>query len=967
MTTTPLAPPRPAPGLTRGQLHAVAGCYFVASFAALGLPPYLTEILPALGDERARWAGLLYVVPTVFSALGGPLWGRLADRFGHKPLLLRAQLGLSLAFLLAGAAGSLPLFALALVLQGVLGGTYAASTGYVGAAIADRIAMARALTLMQGAARLSLVAAPIVVGALTPWLPPQRQYLVLAVLPLVAASMITTLPTPPRPAPTARIRADHTGRTWTHPVGLYALEFGFVFSTVISFPYLVVLISQTAPSTPPAVAGLLFALPHLVFLAAAMPLHGPVGDRPRAALACGLGLVAIGLTGHVLAHGLAGLVLVRLCFGVGLTLSLVALSALAADASRGRPPGALFGWIELFSKGGAVAAGVVATLTNAVWGAASPMAWGAVGALLVALATVLLTLRPRTLRLPRSTPMSNPRTLTLPTADEVVAHTLLNCLLREISGPEHQSAVTDGTLLLRLPRRDALLRVALRRTSLLGAHRFNGPVELRSGEEWRALGWEELARLVEAELELRTGHTNEEFLDQVRSSHEGIRAALLAAADEPGDAFRASEQSLLFGHRFHPTPKARSGAATDRAAYAPETSADFALQLLAVRDDLVVEEHTDPRDLASLDRLRPEACPAGYTVLPTHPWQWSLKRDLPQVRAALAAGDLLDLGKSPTTVWPTSSVRTVCDDNGFLKFSLNVRITNCLRKNAAYELSGAVALTRRLDPVAADLADRFPGTVLLREPAYRSARLGEGVEALEGLAVIVREGLGRALPGTRVLLAAAIADEHPTSSAQVSRLLPDVSPDTLLAWWAAYLRLLVPPVIAAWADHGVVFEPHLQNVLVAVDGHGMPVQVLLRDLEGTKLVPDHAPNAEFLAGLPEQVARPMTYDAQRGWDRVVYCLVVNHLAEVLAVLADLAPELEARLWREVRTVLGECADRHPDDPRLRALLAGVPLPAKSNLFTRWERLADREAVYVRLTSPLGADFLAGVSATEDAR
>ncbi|MGY5137361.1 MFS transporter, partial [Streptomyces nigrescens] len=63
------------PGLTRRQVHAVAGCYFVASFAALGLPPYLTEILPELGDGAARWAGLLYIVPTIFGALGAPLWG----------------------------------------------------------------------------------------------------------------------------------------------------------------------------------------------------------------------------------------------------------------------------------------------------------------------------------------------------------------------------------------------------------------------------------------------------------------------------------------------------------------------------------------------------------------------------------------------------------------------------------------------------------------------------------------------------------------------------------------------------------------------------------------------------------------------------------------------------------------------------------------------------------------------------
>jgi hypothetical protein len=35
----------------------------------------------------------------------------------------------------------------------------------------------------------------------------------------------------------------------------------------------------------------------------------------------------------------------------------------------------------------------------------------------------------------------------------------------------------------------------------------------------------------------------------------------------------------------------------------------------------------------------------------------------------------------------------------------------------------------------------------------------------------------------------------------------------------------------------------------------------------------------------------------------------------------------------------------------------VPLPAKANLLTRWERKADRAAGYVRLASPLAPDVL----------
>lgn len=557
-----------------------------------------------------------------------------------------------------------------------------------------------------------------------------------------------------------------------------------------------------------------------------------------------------------------------------------------------------------------------------------------------------------------------------PTADDVVAHTLLNCLLREVSGPEHQTAVTDGHLLLRLPRSDTLLRVRLRRASLIGAHRFTGGVGEQRDGAWHELPWQRLAEYIHRELELRTGVRNEEFLGQVASSHAGTSAALAArppagkAREEgpaaPADRYMDSEQSLLFGHRFHPTPKARTGAPEDWGRFAPEARARFALHHLAVRRDLVRQEAATATALDAFDRQG--SVPEGYVLLPVHPWQYGMLRDHPVLREAIGRGDVLELGPRGAEFGPTASVRTLYDGRDFLKFSLNVRITNCLRKNAEYELTGAVALTRILEPVAADLAARFPGTELLREPGYRTLDLGSR-ELAEGFGVIVREGLdARLAPGLTALLAAAVADEYPTGGAQLSRLLAGTGPESTLAWWNAYLELLVPPVLAAYFDHGVVLEPHLQNVVIGVDADGMPRQVLLRDLEGTKLLPGH--HADALAALPEDVAGPMTYDRERGWDRVVYCLLVNHLAEMLAALADRHPHLEPELWSAVRRVLAARAAAHDNPPLLRALVAGVPLPAKANLLTRWERKADRHAGYVRIGSPLVSDLLTVLAATD---
>jgi siderophore synthetase component len=525
-------------------------------------------------------------------------------------------------------------------------------------------------------------------------------------------------------------------------------------------------------------------------------------------------------------------------------------------------------------------------------------------------------------------------------ADHVVVHTLVNCFTREVPG---RTELADDQLYLRLSR--SRLRIAVRRTSLSGAHRFTGPVFAERDGAWTALTWRDTAAALAAELTAVTGVANDEFVDQVAGSH-AVTATALRDRTTVDDRYLASEQALSLGHRFHPTPKSRTAASGDWRAYAPETGSRFPLRYLAVRADRIREATVPGADLP-LDRLRP--VPAGHRLLPVHPWQYDLMRHNEKLTAALRDRVVIDLGAGGPLCTPTSSVRTVHCDGDFLKFSLNVRITNCVRKNSAYELASAVALTELLDTELADLPVRFPGAALLREPGYRTLDVGSP-ELFEAFGVIVREGLSRCLlPGVTPLLAAAVADEYPLSDAHVSRLVSDVG---LLDWWHTYLRLLLPPVLAAFFDHGVVLEPHLQNVLVGVSDAGMPVQMLFRDMEGTKLLAEH--HAGALAALPADVAEPLTYTREQGWRRVAYCLLVNHVAEVLAALADLRPDLEPELWSLVADQLARCHDRHGRPAELGAVLAGGPVPAKANLLVRWQRGNDRLAGYVPLRLPLRA-------------
>jgi len=387
----------------------VVVCHFVASFAALGLPPFFPDLLPALGDPGAQWAGALYVVPTACVAISAPLWGRLADRYGRRRLLMRAQLGLAASFLLASQAQTVAQFAAVLVLQGLLGGTFSASHAYLASALGGP-RLAGALTAMQFSARAALVVAPITVAVLATRVGPQQLYAWLAVLPLLAALIVARLPEPASPA-----EEESGGQGATQDAAtairlpaapLYALEAAFVFATVVSFPYFLVLFREQVPGADNGVAGVLFALPHLLFLLAARPALAVLRRRPAAGLLLGFAAVALGLVLHAVPAGSTGLILGRLIFGAGLTAGLVALSVRTAEVARGRPPGALFGTLEMFSKTGAVAAGLAASLLAPRLGPVAPCLLGALVAAITALTLVVRagSNRVRATRLPSNSP-----------------------------------------------------------------------------------------------------------------------------------------------------------------------------------------------------------------------------------------------------------------------------------------------------------------------------------------------------------------------------------------------------------------------------------------------------------------------------------------------------------------------------------------------------------------------------------
>ncbi|MBB3009377.1 MFS transporter [Cupriavidus alkaliphilus] len=382
---------------TRRVVAVVMLCHFIAAFAALGMPPFFALILQRSLHNDVPWlAGAFYVVPTLLAAISAPWWGRLADRFGKKPLLMRAQLGLAASFLLASYATSSSAFLAALVLQGVLGGTFSASNAYL-ATVASGTTLTRSLTAMQWSARAALVAAPACLGLWMGAGSPIELYRWLALLPLAAAALIAWLPAGDATGAAQRPAARSTGAGVAAPATprqIYVLQFAFVLATVATFPYFIPDLQHRMPALSTAAAGLLFGLPHLVYLAAAPLLSRRLGLAPSLTLlATAYGTLAVALLAQAAPLELPALVAWRVLMGIAMTVGFIALHALVASVVHAGNAGRTFGWFESSSKWGGVAAGLGAGAAVSLAGQRAPYLLGA--ALLVPAVAYLLTARQR--------------------------------------------------------------------------------------------------------------------------------------------------------------------------------------------------------------------------------------------------------------------------------------------------------------------------------------------------------------------------------------------------------------------------------------------------------------------------------------------------------------------------------------------------------------------------------------------
>jgi multidrug resistance protein len=108
--------------------------------------------------------GLITASYAVMQLLFAPVWGRLSDRYGRRPIILVSLAGSAVAALTIGLAGTLVVLFVARVLQGIAGASYAAAQAYV-ADVTTPEERAKGMGLIGAAFGLGFVLGPAI-GAL---------------------------------------------------------------------------------------------------------------------------------------------------------------------------------------------------------------------------------------------------------------------------------------------------------------------------------------------------------------------------------------------------------------------------------------------------------------------------------------------------------------------------------------------------------------------------------------------------------------------------------------------------------------------------------------------------------------------------------------------------------------------------------------------------------------------------------
>ena len=510
-------------------------------------------------------------------------------------------------------------------------------------------------------------------------------------------------------------------------------------------------------------------------------------------------------------------------------------------------------------------------------------------------------------------------------------HAFINAYLREIDAGIWKEkiqflALSDFPYELKgkevleifLPESQQCIVMDVAYKSKVGRHHFQGVYVRTEYDEGRSSPWRSadimyllIALVRQIYQRQNTISVGTELSESIRMNEVELLGRLLGSyqtmayflSQRAGDAtlnsldFVNSEQSILYGHWLHPTPKSQQGITPwQQTFYSPELCGHFKLHYFSADKSLVKEGSSLAKSTSEIlytevSRYDSIELANDQVLVPVHPLQAPNLLLEEWVKVLIEEGRLNYLGELGADYTATSSVRTVVNEASewMVKLSIPVKITNSLRTNKRRELEDGMVIESYLNHIGF-LTDR-PQFKVVDDPAYITINHPKDHQLDSGFEVVLRRNLFTEEKGQGVCsILTLVQDPIPKAdgtdgSSLLNNIILDLaakenrsSDQVAIDWFDHYWHCAVESILSLYDGYGIALEAHQQNSLLDVSS-GYPSCYYYRDNQGFYL------SEHFKAELAEVGSQlnltNIFYDDDKIFTAISYYVFVNQLFAVI--------------------------------------------------------------------------------------
>ncbi len=304
MTDEPNADPLPEP--IDGAIHwrrnlwvCMFGSFTTVVSMTLLLPflPIYIEELGVHGHAAVvQWSGIAFGATFLSAGLAAPVWGRMADRYGRKLMMIRASLGMAVFMSMIGLAQNVWQLVALRLLAGLVGG-YSSGSIILVATQTPRMRSAAALGLLSSGIMTGSLVGPLIGGVLPPLIGIRTTFLAAgAVIFIAFLATVFLIKEDPRPSlgPTDKRHAGWSAIPNKRPVvamlitGMLLMVANLSIEPILTV-YVAQLVGRSAHLT--MISGIVISTAALGSILSSQPL-GRLADRVGHSRVLTFGLLA---------------------------------------------------------------------------------------------------------------------------------------------------------------------------------------------------------------------------------------------------------------------------------------------------------------------------------------------------------------------------------------------------------------------------------------------------------------------------------------------------------------------------------------------------------------------------------------------------------------------------------------------------------------------------------------------------